>query len=120
LLQKRNERRIDDFGSLLRNGMTGPRHQHESSARQLCRHPAADRRRDPAVGASPDHERRLDHGPQPASEVVEAELLKRTAQRAAVIGVRYRSVVLIEILSSDASGVGVGGPQHSGGRRARA
>ena len=120
MLQKRDQRGIDDLWRLLGSGVAGPRHQHESGARQLLCHSAADTRRDPAVVGSPDHERRLDDSPQPANKVVEAELLKRPAQRAAVIGVRHRSVVLIEILSSDSSGVGVGGPQHSSGRRPRA
>ncbi len=95
LPEKGDERGINDVGCLLGDRMAGPRHQHERSALELACHPAADRRRDPAVSTSPDHECRLDHATQPANQIIEMELLERTAQRTAVIGVRHRSVILI-------------------------
>jgi hypothetical protein len=117
LLQKGDERGINDAGCLLRGRMAGPRHQHERSPLELGGHPAADRRRDPTVSTSPDHERRLDHAPEPAHKIIEVELLERTAQRTTVVGVWHRSVILIEILSGDFGRVRVGGPQHSSGGR---
>ncbi len=117
LPQKGDKRGIKDVGCLLGGRMTGPRHQHERSALELGCHPAADRRRDPTVSTSPDHERRLDHAPEPAHKIIEAELPERMAQRTAVVGVWHGSVVLIEILSGEFGGVRVGRPQHSSGGR---